>query len=91
MLDFLHGHRIGILGLNASQFGGKTTVHIVGTLLEDVTEGVLHSVLVHPYAGSEFIAVKVLKRGFEGLVVRIGSWFHLKEKGKRWYVKICVS
>ena len=48
-------------------------VHIIGSQLIDIAEGVLEGIFADPYAGGELVAVEVTKRCCIGVVVTIGG------------------
>ena len=77
--DFFLGHGVRILALDACQFRGDAMVHICGRLLENIAEGVLHGIFVHPHARGQLVAGEIVERGLKRLVVRINSslMFHL--------------
>ena len=56
----LGAHRIVIVVLYSRYLIGYSPVHICGRLLIDVARAVFHGILVDPYSGSKFIAIKVL-------------------------------
>ena len=67
----LSRHRILVLLLYTRYLVGQTPVHLLGRLLVDIAERVLHRIFVHPYPGSQLVAAKVCQRGLEGLVITI--------------------
>ena len=68
---------VGVLLFDARHLIGDAPMHVAGTLLIDVAIGILHGILVHPNAGRQFVAGKILKGSLEGFVIRV-SLFHNK-------------
>ena len=68
---------VGVLLFDACHLVGDAPMHVAGTLLIDVAIGILHGILVHPDAGRQFVAGKILKGSLEGFVIRV-SLFHNK-------------
>ena len=64
-------HRVLVLLLYAGYLAGYPSVHVLGRALVDLPEAVLHGILVHPHAGSQLVALKVVHRGLKRLLVGI--------------------
>ena len=65
---FLCRHRVRIFLLYSSYLVSQTMVHILWRALVDIAVAVLHRVLVHPYASSQFVAGEVVQRSLVSLV-----------------------
>ena len=66
--NLLCRHRVLVFLLNASYLVSQTMVHILWRTLVDIAVAVLHRVLVHPYASSQFVAGEVVQRSLVSLV-----------------------
>ena len=55
----LGGDGVLVFLFNTRHLVGNAPVHVNGRLLKDMTEAVLHGILVHPYAGGKLIAAEI--------------------------------
>ena len=75
--NLLRLERVGVFLLNAFHLFCYSPMHVLRTLFVNITETVLHRVLIHPYAGSEFVAIKIFQGLIECFLLRIGfTLFH---------------
>ena len=74
--QLLRFERISILSLDTSNFVCYTPMHIFRRFLVDITERIFYCILVYPNTCSQFIAFKVLQRGFKGFFIGISFVFH---------------
>ena len=67
-------HGVLVLFFHAGNLIGDTPMHVIGSLLINISEGVLYRVLVHPDFGCKFVASEIIDRGFERLVKSVGQF-----------------
>ena len=67
--DLLLRHGVGILPLDALDFGGDALVHLTGRRFVDIAERVLQRILAHPHRSGEVVSVEVFFRFGNRIVV----------------------
>ena len=55
----LSRHRVLIFLLDAGNLVGDAPMHLLGRLLVDVAERILHGILVHPHASCQLVAAEI--------------------------------
>ena len=58
-----------ILFFNASNLIGNAPMHLFGRFLIDISEAILHRILIDPYTGSKFIATEISQCSLESFIV----------------------
>ena len=67
--NLLLRHGVGILPLDALDFGGDALVHLAGGRFVDIAERILQRILAHPHRGGQFVPVEVFFRFGNRIVV----------------------